>query len=260
MNILLVQNKMGSFLKSIKNLKDAFLCNQKRKFFLLWLLFASFLQILIVLTSTDNFQTKNQTNQLVVLVSILSCGISTFIFWLRKEKFTELLKKWENKPRLKFVLLGSFGALWTEFIFWAFEKLLGGSGVAANPNLIVDWIVTMPWYLMMIILIWKIQTRYDYSLMEMAFFGGIYESFADGVLKMVFMGQIAQMILLIPILPMFVIAYSYMILPPTIIMRRVIEIANSAHLNRRSRKRFIYGWIPLLGLIPYFFFYLFSSI
>ncbi|NVM01314.1 MAG: hypothetical protein HWN67_03200 [Candidatus Helarchaeota archaeon] len=259
---------MSSIRESLSTLKNVFFSTWKMKIFSLWLIIAVFLEVLIIGASRNeifigfvnfNFvikEIKNQTNQLVVFISVILCAISMLIFWLIREKLTKSIVKWEKKPSTKFILFGSLGALWVEFIFWLVEKLFGTEGVAASPNLIVDWLATMPWYIMMIALIWKINTRYTYSLVELALFGGIYELCADGVLGLVFKGQAAQIILLPLIFPIFVIVYSYMILPPTILTRNEIEMANSVHLDREDSKKFKYGLLPLIGLIPYIFLFI----
>jgi H+/Cl- antiporter ClcA len=79
-------------------------------------------------------------------VSALICGVTSLVFWQLRQPLTNRVGTWSWKTRTKFVVLGGIGALWGEFVFWAFEKVFNASGVAASPSLLLDWLVTMPWY------------------------------------------------------------------------------------------------------------------
>ncbi|MBN2005758.1 MAG: hypothetical protein JXA21_20545 [Anaerolineae bacterium] len=79
------------------------------------------------------------------------------------------------------VLLGVFNAAIVETEFLIFEKLFGAEGLAAHPNLLLDLIITMPWYILMCLSFAKIQARRGFSSATVLFLGGIYELGADGI-------------------------------------------------------------------------------
>jgi len=280
---------MSSIRESIITLKNVFTSTRKMKFLIFWFLVAFFFQMISIFGSRDEYilneslfifnltisiilenqltittilnsmffsftYVKNQTNAIIIFISILSCGFSTFIFWLIRESITDKVENWGARAGTKFILFGSLGAVWVEFIFWFFEKIFNSVGVAASPNFILDLIATMPWYIVMVALVWVIHKRYSYTLVEMAFLGGFYEFISpDGVMAALFSGNFGALILLPAMIPLYMLVYSYILLPPTIINRKEIEMINSAHMDRRNRRRFLYGLIPLLGLVPYVF-------
>ncbi|MFQ6121216.1 MAG: hypothetical protein ACE5KE_15170, partial [Methanosarcinales archaeon] len=153
-------------------MKEFFTSTKKMKLFGIWLSFIVLLCIIWIVSGNPN--------DVTVAVSTFVCGLSTIAFWSYRLKFKTRIKRWKVNPRKKFVLIGSIGALWVEFIFWFFEKIFGAEGVAASPNLFLDFAVTMPWYIMMLFLIWKVLNKYPYSLKEITLLGGIYELGADG--------------------------------------------------------------------------------
>ena len=273
---------------SLRTLKNVFTSTTKMKFFIVWFSFSLFMLFLSIFGYRDEYVlneptfifnivfninvfkqdiptailnslfwggvvfVKTQTNAIVGAISIVCCGLSSLIFWLKSGWLVERVEKWEARPGLKFFLFGSLGAIWVESLFWFFEKLFNTTGVAANPNLLLDLLGTMPWYMMMVALVWFIHKRYSYTLVEMAFLGGYYEFISpDGVMAALISGQYFNLLLLPIMIPMYMLVYSYIVLPPTIVTRNEIERINSAHMDRRSNRRFIYGQIPLLGLVPY---------
>jgi hypothetical protein len=77
-------------------------------------------------------------------------------FWNFRTPLTSFVSRWGASPRTKFILIGSAGAIWVESLFWSVERIFGITGVAATPNLAVDLLATMPWYVLMIALLWKV--------------------------------------------------------------------------------------------------------
>ncbi|MCK4310701.1 MAG: hypothetical protein KAV80_04540 [Methanomicrobia archaeon] len=193
-------------------------------------------------------------NDRTVSVSTLFCGLSTFVFWCYRKKIASIIKRWNATPRTKFILIGSFGAAWGEFIFWFFEKIFGAVGVAAHPNFILNLIATMPWYILMIILLWRIETRYKYTFTELLLLGGIYELGADGFIGS-FLGGTLSLItipMILFVIPLFVVVYSFMILPCSNLLKEEIDGIRQEKVTKRRINKYIYGLLPLIGLIPYF--------
>lgn len=146
-------------------------------------------------------------------------------------------------------------------LFSGFLKNFNASGIAANPNLVLDWLITMPWYLMMTFLLWYVVTKYRFSLFELILLGGIYEFWADGILGNFAKGELfGPASLLLPlILPLFMTVYSPILLFPNLALRSEFSVYHVECQSRMSSnlRRYFYAMLPLLGLIPYFILFIF---
>ena len=231
---------------SLHDLKQFLFSSKKRILFSIWLLVIMFLCLIWAIGENVNDRT--------VSISTLFSGLSTFVFWCYRKKIASVIKRWSATSRTKFILIGSFGAVWIEFIFWLLEKIFGAVGVAASPNFILDLIVTMPWYIFMIILLWRIETTYRYTFTELLLLGGVYELGADGFIGS-FLGGRLSLSAIPPILfliPLFVVVYSFMILPCSKLLKEEIDMMREEKVIKRKINKYIYGLLPLIGLIPYF--------
>ena len=153
--------------------------------------------------------------------------------------------------------------MWAESVFWLFEKIFGVVGVAAHPNLLMDLVATMPWYLMMVALMWKMFQRYDYSIKEIFFLGAVYELAADGIFGSMIKGTLDPMNLaLIPMLyvPIFAVVYSIIVIPPSYVLRKEGGKRPLVEGGGKSARRYFHGLLPLLGLIPYIILFLSLSL
>lgn len=225
----------------ISGLKTFFFQSRRMKLFLVWFLFVVFLLFVWVVGDSANDRT--------VAISAVICGGSTFLFWSYRTAVKRITLFWSS--RKKFVFLGSLGAVWVEFVFWLFEKLCSAQGVAASPNLILDLLATMPWYIMMLFLLYRVETTYSYSYTEILLLGGIYELGADGIFGQIMEGlTVASLFLVVMVIPLFVIVYSFIVLPPTYLLREEITEIRREQPQRTHKYR--YALLPLLGLIPYF--------
>ena len=237
---------MSRIKKELSAVMHALFATKKMKVFSVWLILIIFLCISWVFTG--------KPNEVTVAVSIFVCAATTLAFWLCRKAIAGRVERWRMKPWKKFVLIGGVGALWVEFLFWFFEKVFGAHGVAASPNLLIDYVATMPWYILMVLLLWKVQTRYSYSMREVLILGGIYELGADGFIGPLFKGALPVGFLhgLIG-MPIFVIVYSVMIIPPTYLMRRDKRVfaSSGSPPGQSSFRRYAYALLPLAGLIPY---------
>jgi hypothetical protein len=229
--------------EGIYGLKSFFFGSRKMKIFFIW-----FLVIIILLFIWIG---NGPVNDRTVGVSALICGISTFLFWNSRKK---IAGRWNLSwsPRKSFILIGGLGAVYVETVFWFFEKIFGASGVAASPHLGLDLLATMPWYLMMVYLLFSAQIRHSYSHTEILLLGGVYELGADGIFGQMLEGITFEGLILVSfMIPLFVMVYSFIVLPPTYILRKEIE---SIRVSRPEKDdhRILGGLRPLLGLIPYF--------
>jgi len=180
----------------------------------------------------------------------LMAGISTIIFWHYKKKLEQKLKKLSLSTKQKFILIGSLAAAWVEIEFWIIERISGVSGIAASSSLFLDLLVTMPWYIIMTFFLWKVVTKYSYSIYEILIYGGIYDLFADGIFGTIIkVGYFPtqHIISLLISLPVFVFVYSFIVVLPVQLLRQEIKsVAKGVGIAR-----YLYGLLPLLGLLLY---------
>jgi hypothetical protein len=227
------------FAEGFSGLKAFFFRSRAMKLFSVWVAFILFLIFLWIVGENSNDK--------AVGVSALVCGGSTFLFWNYRKRLSTLC----NLPvstRKKFVFVSSLGAVWAEFVFWFFEKVFSAHGVAASSNLGLDLLITMPWYIIMGFLLFRVETTYCYSSTEILLLGGIYELGADGIFGQILEGLTAEGLLLVGMVtPLFVMVYSIIVLPPTYLFRREIALLRREEGTHKYR----YGLLPLLGLIPY---------
>ena len=113
-----------------------------------------------------------------LLASIAASGLYTVGLYLARPFW---LPRLAQRPLRNASLLGIFNAAVVETIFLVFEKLMGAEGVAAHPNLLIDLVMTLPWYAMLVIAFVKMQRRRRFSPAVVLLLGAVYELGADGV-------------------------------------------------------------------------------
>ena len=209
-------------------------------FFVIWLLLILNLWL---------FQSGYQ--EFLTAIAIIISGCSTILFWLFRNKIKELINKWDISPKAKFILIGSLCAIYIETVFWVVEKIAGYEGLAAHPNLLIDLLITMPWYVAMITLLWKVETKRKYSYLEILILGGIYDFFADGIIGSIFSGAFSPLILilLVIIYPIFFVVYSFIVLTPSFLIKNEIDLLRSEAELGRIKNKWILGLYPILGLL-----------
>jgi hypothetical protein len=187
---------------------------------------------------------------LTLAYSVETAGLYTLLLYLTRRLWLPLLAR---RPILSAISLGIFDAALVETVFWAFERYFDAVGVAASPNLIVDWAVTMPWYAGMVVLFVRGQDRSRFGLLTILFLGGLYEAIADGVIG----GQVIPLLTSQPVdlegswlflvlvaFWQFILVYSSILLPPAWV------VASAPRPDGPSRP-----WrdalLPLIWAIPY---------
>jgi hypothetical protein len=189
---------------------------------------------------------------LTLLFSIEAAGTYTLLLALTRRWW---LPRLSRRPVLSAVALGVLNAAVIEAEFWAFERVFGASGVAASPDLVVDWIITMPWYAGMVFLFVRGQNRSRFGAVTILFLGGLYETAADGVVG----GQVVPALLGEPVafgeawaflalvaFWQFILVYSSMLLPPAWVLGRG-QASPAAAAGRRAWD----ALAPLLWAVPY---------
>lgn len=196
------------------------------------------------------------SNDPLVILSgfgVLIVGVSSIIFWHYRIWLSLKVKEIRLSAKQKFIIIGALAAAWVELEFWVIEKLSGVSGIAASSNFFLDLFATMPWYILMMLLLWKVVTRYSYSFYVILIYGGIYDFFADGILGTIINTNAfpppQQLVSLLISFPVFVITYSLIVLAPVQLLRDYIMKDG----QRRGPAKYFYGFLPLLGLAPYVF-------
>ncbi len=209
-------------------------------FFMVWLIFILNLWL---------FQSGYQ--EFLTAIAVIISGCSTLIFWFFRNKLKKLMNKLDISPKAKFILIGSLCAIYIETVFWIVERIGGYEGLAAHPNLLIDLLITMPWYVAMITLLWKVETKRKYSYLEILILGGIYDFFADGIVGSIFSGSFSPLILILLIIlyPIFFVTYSLIILTPSFLVEDEIELTQREEKLGRIQNKWLIGLYPLLGLL-----------
>lgn|GEM_PF-2058568 len=134
---------VGSIEGKFSRLRSFLFGSKRRSLFGVWL-------ILVVLPLLVQIIAGGVNNR-VTNISVFLCAFSTLLFWSFRAPLTSFVSRWGALVRS--------GAS-------SCSGLLRGSwitGVAANPNLAIDLLATMPWYVLMIALLWRVQTTYRYT-------------------------------------------------------------------------------------------------
>lgn len=181
--------------------------------------------------------------------SAFVCAVTTVLFWSSRKRVSLLLSvHWS--PRKKFIAVGSLGAIWVECVFWFLEKVFGASGVAASSNVFLDLAITMPWYVIMLWLLYTVETRYSYSYTEILLLGGVYELGADGIFAQILEEPtFSGLCLAVMVIPLFVVVYSIIVLAPSFVVRE--EIDEVRRLRPPGAHKYWCGLLPLVGLLPF---------
>ena len=201
-------------------------------------------QILLIYVAITEPTPKNLT----LLVSINLSGLYTVLLYFTRERWMP----WFSKNKLRgAILIGVLNSAIIETLFLVIEKLFGASGVAAHPNLLIDLIVTMPWYIGIVVIFARVQKDNQYSDAAVLLIGGVYELGGDGIVG----GQLFPIISGVPVnlvenwtlllliaVWQFILVYSSIVLP----MAWVLHAEQTANTRRWRR------WLrPMWWIIPF---------
>ena len=149
----------------------------------------------------------------------------------------------------KLLLAGGLGAAFTETEYEVWQHVFGASGVAANPNLAVDLLETMPWYLLMLGFLAVALKHRRVSLFQLLLLGGIYEFMADGLLGSILGGKPLFDFLGLPFaIPIFTLVYSPIVALPAVAIWPSYQEEWSATRPSGSR---LWLFFPCLAIILY---------
>ena len=185
------------------------------------------------------------------LLSISLSGLYTLLlYWTRPLWLPRLA----NHPLRNAMILGSFNAALIEALFLLIQNALGAHGIAAADNLWLDLVLTMPWYIGMVIIFVIIQHRQRFSTVTVLLLGGLYEVGADGIVGGLIIpalsgtpASLPQWIILMIALSFWqlILVYSSMVLPSAWL------IATPPAPPAVIKRPLIDGLRPLFWLVPY---------
>jgi hypothetical protein len=209
--------------------------------------------ILVEFAAVATLMIFQEPETVTIAVSAYVCGLTTLAIGVGV-----LLARQVWKPLrlpgclggLVFIIVGSLGAVYAETVYWGFEKVFGAQGVAADPNLIVDLLVTMPWYFAMVTALWLVQRRFRYHWTTVALLGALYEAAGDGIVGHIVGGNaitLEYLFLLLVFFPgIFMVTYAPMVVVPV----WLFPMDDKRYTGPRWLK-IVGGFLPLLPLIPY---------
>ena len=184
-------------------------------------------------------------------ISILLSGSYTWLLSKTRNLWVQRLSK---KPIRNAILIGSLNAAVVETIFLIAEKSLGASGVAAHPNILIDLLLTMPWYIGMVWIFVRVQYREQFPAGVVLLLGAIYELGADGIIGGLIlpaiMGTLPNILEYTILMGLgmfwqFIPVYSSIVLPPAWVLDQVEQT------ELPNQKQWIRGLLPLVLLIPF---------
>ncbi len=162
--------------------------------------------------------------ELTQLAAISTCVAVLFVgLWRRKD----IQGTWTGLnmgPQAKLILACSLGAAFveTEYVFW--EHVSGAVTSVANPNLALDLMETMPWYILLAIFLSVALQHVRPSLFQLLLLGGVYELMSDGILGSLLGGTLTtDWPFLLVLVPIFTLVYSPIIALPTLAVRKSYE-------------------------------------
>lgn len=162
--------------------------------------------------------------ELTQLAAISTCvGTLMFGIWRR----VDLQKFWRGLdmgPSMKLFLAGGLGAAFVETEYVAWEHVTGAVGAAASPNLAMDLLETMPWYLLLLLFLGVALKHVRPSLFQLLLLGGVYELMSDGLLGSLIGGTLTSgWLFLLILIPIFTLVYSPIVVLPVLAVRKSYE-------------------------------------
>ena len=211
-----------------------------KKVFFVWLVL-SFLILLLA----PIFSGKPETTPFIAL-SVFISAVLAFIVGNFKSHFSEKIRKINLGTGWKFFIIGGLFAFLLESEFWLVRTIFNVA-ITAHQNYFINLGLTMPWYLGMTFLFYKVQKKYKYSLYSILILGGIYSFFIEGVVKTLLGGvPLPFFILFALIFPINVLSYSCVVFCPSVLLREELLAKTKKEIGKR---KYFYAMLPLLGIL-----------
>jgi hypothetical protein len=192
---------------------------------------------------------------LTLLFSILSSGGYTVVLYATRRSWLPVLA---HHPLRNALLLGVLNAAVVETIFLTFEHLFGAQGIAAHPNLILDLLVTMPWYALMLHTYIHVYHRQRFSSATVLLLGAVYEFGADGIVGQIigipfgdsqFFDPGYWILLVLIAFWQFIPVYSSLVLPPTWVIESTPPPPKPLPPAWRDALRPLFWLLPYTGVV-----------
>jgi hypothetical protein len=182
------------------------------------------------------------------LVGIGGSGLLTLLLRATRRRWLPRLAG--RRARRNAIALGIANAAVVETLFLAGQRLTGAEGIAADPNLALDLLVTMPWYAGMVWLFVGAQDRRRWPAATVLLLGAMYETGADAVVGGLFGGAWARPLASLALVALvafwqFLIVYAPMVLVPSWV------VATLAPREPQFRPAWRDALLPLAWLGPY---------
>jgi hypothetical protein len=177
-------------------------------------------------------------------VAVMLSGTLTYTLYNTRDSW---LPRLASDPLRNAFLLGVANATALEVMIVVVEKFLGAKGVAANPNLLLDLIITVPWYVVLVRSFVQVQHRRRFPPAVVLLLGAIYELGADGFVGGfdALLDPTYWLLLIFMAFWWFIPTYSALVLPPSWLIAKLPPPPPATTPAWRDALR------PLLWLIPY---------
>ncbi len=212
------------------------------------LLVVGILWSLFLLAST--ISQKDNPRDMAIFATVVGSGLYTLVLYLTRRAW---LPRLAVRPVRNAILLGIFNAAVVEALSVAMQNVFRAPGFAAGSTLLLDWLVTMPWYSGMVVIFVRVQNRRRFPLVAVLALGGLYEIGADGILGQI-TGGTNQLLnpsywVLLGLVAywQFILAYSSMLLPPACLLAQTPRPTPQSD-QRRAALDVVR---PLFWLAPY---------
>jgi len=212
----------------------------------LYLLLIAIYAVILTPVALDYSATPENLTQ---FAAVSTCVVTLFVGVWRKDQVQKIWSRLDWSASKKLFLAGGLGAVYVEAEYEVWQHVFGANGVAASPNLLVDLVETMPWYLLMVGFLTVALRHRRATLFQLLILGGIYELMADGILGSILAGKPAIDFLGLPFaVPIFTLVYSPIVALPALAVWPSYQQLWSNQPPSGSR---LWWFFPCLPIIPY---------
>ncbi|GAB4425234.1 MAG: hypothetical protein Kow00106_21910 [Anaerolineae bacterium] len=187
-------------------------------------------------------------------VSVILSGLYTLFLGLSRRWWLPHLSR---RPQGSAIVLGILNAVVIETLFLVAQAGFGAKGIAAHPNLAVDLLITMPWYIGVIMIFVRVQHRRRFSSEVVLLLGALYEVAADGVIGGAFGGVIftpmGWFFLVTIAYWWFILVYSSIVLPPAWVIAQHPAPSKAEGAAWRDAIKPLYWFVPYTLYLVLFF-------
>ena len=202
----------------------------------------------MVLTPVALFYSRSPEN-VTQFAAVSTCVATLFVGLWRRAQIQKIWAGLDWSASKKLFLAGGLGAIYVETEYEIWQHVFGANGVAASPNLLIDLIETMPWYLLMVGFLTVTLRHRQATLFQLLLLGGVYELMADGILGSILAGKPAVDFLGLPFaIPIFTLVYSPIVALAALAVWPAYQRLWSTKPPDGSR---LWWFFPCLPIIPY---------